>query len=175
MRITMFAALGLALASAPASAQSIESDWDRAYDFSKLHTYAYIQQARAPNDPLGANPLNERRVRAALDSQLVSLGYARAADGAAPDFLVAYHAATRNRLNVTDWGYGPGRWGTRRIDVNEYREGTLVVDFVSGGTRELLWRGSATGTISANDADKKIRNAVAKLMQRFKKDTKPRT
>jgi hypothetical protein len=175
MRIGMAVALaGLALAPAAATAQSIQSDWDRSYDFSKLHTYAYVAQTRGPRDPLSVNPLNDRRVRAALDSQLVLLGFTQST-GDAPDFFVAYHAATRDRLSLQEWGYGPGRWGNRRIDVNEYTEGTLVVDFISGTTKEMVWRGTATGAISPNEADKKIKNAVAKLAQRFKKDTKPKT
>jgi hypothetical protein len=155
-----------------AIAQSIESDWDRAYDFSKLRTYAYLPQTRGPNDPLSVNPLNDRRVRAALDSQLVAHGFTQSSD--APDFLIAYHATTRNKVNVQDWGYGPGHWGPRHIDVNQSTEGSLIVDFVSGANKELLWRGSATGTISPSEADKKIRNAVTKLVQRFVKDTKAR-
>lgn len=154
-----------------APAQSIQTDYDRAYDFSRLKTYAFVEIARNPNDPLVVNPLNERRVRAALDSQLVLKGYVRDTTGKA-DFLVAYHAATRQRLSVQDWGYGIGRWGPRRVDVDQFTEGTLVVDFVDGASRQLIWRGSATGTISPKEADPKIRKALAKLMGQFAKDTK---
>ena len=158
------------LSSASAAAQSVESDYDRSYDFSKLRTFDFAPQTRGPNDPLAINPLNERRVRAALDSQLVAQGFTRDSTSGKPDFMVVFHAATRNRLNVTDWSYGPGRWGGRRIDVNKYTEGTLVVDVVNGAKKELVWRGTATGTVQPKDADKKIRNAVAKMMKQFAKD-----
>jgi uncharacterized protein DUF4136 len=166
--------LGLALSPASIPAQSIQTDYDRAYDFSKLQTYDFVAQARGANDPLAANPINDRRVQAALDSQLVAHGYARDAGGR-PNFLVAYHAATRNRVGVQEWGYGPGRWGSRRIDVNEYTQGTLVVDVVDAATKQLVWRGSATGTIEPKEADKKIKKAVSKLMDQFAKDTKPKS
>jgi hypothetical protein len=168
---TVALAAALALGPRPTAAQAIQSDFDRAFDFSRLRTYAYAQQARAANDPLVVNPLNDRRVVAAIDSQLGALGYTRDTTGA-PDVLVAYHATTRNRVSVHDWGYGPGPWGSRRIDLDPYTEGTLVVDFVEAASRQLVWRGSASGSIEPKDADKKIRNAVRKLMERYGKDTK---
>ena len=155
--------VGLGLWPTSAAAQSIQTDFDRAFDFSKLKTFAFVSQARRPNDPLAVNPINERRVHAAIDSQLVARGYVEDTSGQ-PDFLVADHAATRNRVNLQEWGYGPGRWGNRRIDVNEYTEGTLVIDVVDGASKQLVWRGSASGTIAPKEADKKIKKAVAKLV-----------
>jgi uncharacterized protein DUF4136 len=163
-------AVGLALLPALGHAQSIQTDYDRSFDFSRLKTYAYVDVARDPRDPLAVNPMNERRVRAALDSQLLAHGYTPDSSGKA-DFLVAYHAATRQRVSVQELGYGIGRLGPRRLDVDQYTEGTLVVDVVDAATRQLVWRGSATGTIAPKEADAKIRKAVAKLMGQFRKDT----
>ena len=163
-------AASVALSSGSASGQSVQSDYDRSYDFSRLKTFDFSRQPLGPNDPLARNELNERRVRMALDSQLVAQGFTRDSTSGKPDFVVAYHATTRNRLNVTDWGYGPGRWRDRRIDVNEYTEGTLIVDVVTAANMELVWRGTATGTVQPKDADKKIRNAVTKMMKQFAKD-----
>ena len=173
LRLAAFAA-SLAFSAAAAPAQSIQTDYDRSYDLSRLKTYDFASQTRGPNDPLAVNPMNDRRIQAALDSQLVARGYTRDAGGK-PDFLVAYHAATRNRVGVQEWGYGPGRWGSRRVDVNEYTQGTLVVDLVDAASRQLVWRGSATGTIEPKEADKKIKKAVAKLMDQFAKDAKPKS
>jgi uncharacterized protein DUF4136 len=167
-------AAGLALFPALGQAQAIQTDYDRSFDFSRLKTYAFVDVGRDPNDPLAVNPMNERRVRAALDSQLVAHGYTPDTSGHA-DFLVAYHAATRRRLAVQEWGYGIGRLGPRRLDVDQYTEGTLVVDVVDAATRQLIWRGSATGTIAPKEADTKIKKAVAKLMGQFVKDTTRRT
>ena len=167
-------AVGLALAPVSAPAQSIQTDYDRSFDFSRLKTYDFAEQTRRPNDPLAANSMNDRRVRAALDSQLVAHGYTRDTSGK-PDFLVAYHAGTRNQVDVREWGYGPGRWRDRRIDVTRSTEGTLLVDVVDAASKQLVWRGTATGTIEPKDADKKVKKAVAKLMEQFAKDTKPKT
>ena len=171
---TVGLAVALALAPASAPAQSIQTDYDRSFDFSRLKTYDFAQQTRRPNDPLAVNPMNDRRVQAALDSQLVAHGHTRDPSGK-PDFLVAYNGATRNQVDVREWGYGPGRLRDRRIDVNRYTESTLIVDVVDAATKELVWRGAATGVIEPKDADKKIKKAVAKLMEQFAKDTKPKS
>ena len=167
-------AAALALWPEVAAAQSIQTDFDRSYDFGKLKTFAFTAPVRRPNDPLAVNPINERRVHGALETELVAHGYTLDTGGK-PDFLVAYHAATRNRVGLHEWGYGPGRWGNRRIDVNEFTEGTLVVDLVDAPSKQLVWRGSATGTIEPKEAEKKINKAVAKLMEQLAKDTKPKS
>ena len=163
-------ALALSAIAGGARAQSVQSDFDRAFDFSRLKSFAFAQQQRGPNDPLAANELNDRRIRTALDSQLVARGYTR--DSSGPDFLVAYHAATRARTSLDAWGYGPGRWRGGRVDVNQYTEGTLIVDMVDPASKQLVWRGTATGTIQLKDVDKKIREAAKKLTERFVKDGK---
>jgi hypothetical protein len=165
-------AITLSAIAGGARAQSVQSDFDRAFDFSKLKTFAFAQQQRGPNDPLAANPLNDRRIRTALDSQLVARGFT--SDSGGPDFLVAYHAATRARTSLDAWGYGPGRWRGGRVDVNQYTEGTLIVDMVDPASKQLVWRGTATGTIQLKDVDKKIREAAKKLTERFVKDVTPK-
>jgi hypothetical protein len=164
-------ALGLALLPARAPAQSIQTDYDRGFDFSPLKTYAFVEQTRRPNDPLSQNPMNERRGRAAIESQLIAHGYPQAGE-IKPDFLVAYHAGRQNKLDIRERGYGPGRWRSRQFDVDQQTEGTLTVDVVDATSHELVWRGTATGTIEPKDADKKIRKAVAKLMDQFAKDVR---
>jgi hypothetical protein len=48
------------------------------------------------------------------------------------------------------------------------------VDIVDAASQQLVWRGHATGTIEPEEAENKIRKAVAKLMEEFAKDTRPR-
>ena len=158
----------LAALAGGAQAQSVQTDYDRGFDFSTLKSFAFARQERGPGDPLAANPLNDRRIRTAIDSQLVVHGYTR--DSSGPDFLVAYHAATRARTSLQSWGYGPGRWRGGRVDVSQYTEGTLIVDMVDATSTQLVWRGTATGTIQLKDVDKKIREAVKTLTEKFVKD-----
>ena len=128
-------------------------------------------QTRRADDPLVVNPLNERRVRAALDAQLARRGFVQDTTGH-PDFWVLYSAALRMGANIDD--YGP-RWRSQRFQVNRITEGTLVVDVRDGATRDLVWRGFVTGTISPEEAEKKIPRAVDKLIEQLAKDARRRS
>jgi hypothetical protein len=64
-----------------------------------------------------------------------------------------------------------GRWGGAYTDVYEYDEGTLILDIVSTGTQELLWRGTAKAVMDWKDdpdtTAAKINEAVSKNLERF--------
>ena len=158
------------LAAISAQAQSVQSDYDRNFNFSSLKTFGFAVQRRTPNDPLAGDTLNNDRIRTALESQLTANGY-RMGNGNA-DFAIVYHVTTKDKLSVQDYGYGPPRWwGSRNIHVNQYSEGTLLVDFIDVKTNQVIWRGRASGTLEMKGVDKKISKSVEKLVKQFVKDT----
>src|SRR5919198_132637 len=126
---------------ASSRAQSVQSDFDRSFDFSKLKAF----NLAVPNfgDPLAQDSLNDGRIRAALESKLRASGF-RIEENERPDFTVAYYVTTKSKFNVQDYGYGAPRWfGRRDIRVDQYTEGTLTVDIIDAATRQLVWRGQA--------------------------------
>jgi hypothetical protein len=56
--------------------------------------------------------------------------------------------------------------------VNQYAEGTLMVDFIDVKTNQVVWRGRATGALELKDVDRKINKSTEKLVKQFMKDTK---
>ena len=57
--------------------------------------------------------------------------------------------------------------GEATTTEQDYKEGTLVVDLYDAKTKQLIWRGSAQGTLS-NKAEKNQKNldkGVAKMFQ----------
>ena len=111
-----------------------------------------VEAARRQNDLL------DKRVKGAVSSQLGAKGHKE--DQASPSFLIAYHIGSEDKVSVTDWGYryGPGPWGYygRDIDVRQYTEGTLVIDFVDASTKQLVWRGAATKAIDRNATQEQV-------------------
>src|SRR5262245_10042354 len=66
---TVVPMLGLALASATASAQKVTYDYDKGTDFTKIRTYAWVHTREEVQDEL-----NHKRIVAAVDSQLAAKG-----------------------------------------------------------------------------------------------------
>lgn len=160
----------LSLMAVSAMAQSVQSDFDRSFRFSDLKTFSFAVQKRAATDPLGSDTLNDGRIRKGLESQLTSSGFRMETEKS--DFVIAYYVTTKNKLNVQDFGYGPPRWfGSRDIRVNQYSEGTLMVDFIDAKSNQVIWRGRASGTLEMKGVDKKISKSVEKLIKQFLKDT----
>lgn len=79
-------------------AQTVQSDYDRSFNFSSLKTFGFAVQNRSDKDALAGDTLNEGRIRAAMESQLVANGLRT--DNDKPDFVIAFYVTTKNKLNV---------------------------------------------------------------------------
>jgi hypothetical protein len=170
MRVVSLLGLVLGLLVGSAAAQSVQSDFDRTFQFSNLKTFSFAVQRRGATDPLSTDSLNDGRIRTGLESQLIANGF-RMETGKA-DFVIAYYVKTKNKLSVQDYGYGPPRWfGGRDIRVNQDTEGTLMVDFIDARTNQVIWRGRAVGTLDMKGVDKKISKSTEKLVKQFVKET----
>lgn len=118
------------------------------------------------------NSLFDKRLKNAINTNLEAKGYS--IDTTEPDFVIIYHTGVQDKVNVTNWGYtyGPywGPWG-ESVDVSQYTEATLIVDFVDYVTKGIIWRGTAQKALSTDPdpekADETIQKAVDKLLLKF--------
>jgi len=118
-----------------------------------------------------------------VNRQLTAKGLKQ--DSSNPDFVIAYHVGVEDKVDVRDWGYTyaiRGRyWGvrTRGVEVHQYKEGTLILDFVDAKTMELLWRAAGSGAAKENptpkEVEKSINKAIAKFLENFPPTTTPST
>ena len=158
--------LFLLLCAGGALAQTVQSDYDRSANIARFKTFAIYQQERRPSDPLAASPINERRIHDALIAQLIANGFSASET---PDFLIAYFVSTKQGLDIQDNRFGIlQRRGS--IAVEQVTEGTLMVIFADAKTKQEVWRGYATGTITPKDLEKDVNKAVTKLVQKFVKN-----
>lgn len=154
----------------------VQSDWDPQTDFSALRTWDWLDQAEEePGHPLLRNPLLHDRIRRAVEDELVRRGHPRAAGGA-PDFRVGYHLSLEQKLDVytIDRTYGYGRFGTwtyPETHVDQYQEGTLILDVVDVRHGKLAWRGWASRPVyeqpSPEESERNVREAVAAILAKF--------
>ncbi len=171
----------LLMASGGALAQKVTNDWDKAVDFSKYKTYAWVKGTPARNQR------NDERIVRAIEGQLAAKGLQKVESVANPDLVVAYHAAVAedtqfDTRDTGSWGYGSGwRYGYGRMStttvggmstttVTKILIGQLVVDLGDVKDKELIWRGTASDTVSGKDwekAEKTINKAVEKLFKKY--------
>lgn len=153
------ALLSLALVGSLTACASahVTTDWDREMPFGSYKTYAWMETPRM--EAMQQNSLFDRRLRTAVEAELSSKGYTKAAPDKIADVLVAYHVGVKDKIDVQQWGYAGRRWDTR-----EYQEGTLIIDLVDGRSRSLAWRGTAQGELRAKDtSSEQIGKAVQKM------------
>lgn len=123
----------------------------------------------ANDDPMLVNSITYRRVHAAIRSALEKRGYEYADSGASME--VAYYATAERKLNIQNWDYGYGwrRFPRQRTVVNEYEQGTVIVDVVDPGSRELLWRGQGKAVVSTDPEEyaTQLEKAVDAIIAKF--------
>jgi hypothetical protein len=186
MRSTLLigAVIATAITGCSSGGVQVRTSVDPNADLAALHTfYVLTPPARhtnaAPlsaNDPMLDNSITNRALRDDLTQALESRGYA-AAPRQSADFLVAYYAGTRQKLDTTYWGptfdpawryryrgrrdwawpyYGAAYyggmnpWGLGRATVTSSTEGQVIVDFTDPKTNELLWRGQGVEPVSSD-------------------------
>jgi hypothetical protein len=151
---------------------SVSYDYDTKTNFTSLKTFDFMSVPVQSN----INAFNVKRIQDAVRNQLESKGYTQVPDN--PDFQIAMHISKQEKIQVTDWGYTFGRrinWGDNLgpggINVYEYEEGTLILDFVDAQSKELIWRGVGTGDVqryaNPKKRDVRISEDVQKLLRNF--------
>jgi len=169
----ILASVGFTLLFAAASfAQHVKTDYSRGTDFSQYKTYSW--EKVQTNDALWVD-----RIKAAVDAALTAKGLKPVATGG--DLAIVAMEMTQNHqtLNTYYAGFGGGwRWGGRfgnaTTTVDNYKVGTLVVDLFDAKTKDLVWRGSSSDTLS-DKSDKNIKNldkGVQKMFEHFPPDEK---
>jgi hypothetical protein len=154
------------------AAQKVEKDYDHHANFERYHTYMWI------HPPDMKNPLMAQRTEDAINAQLQAKGWQLVTENA--DVGIAVHGATQERHDLesfySGWD-GWGRWGWHRwggppvvtTTVNTYTVGTLLVDMFDSQTKQLIFRGTATDTLSEKPEknEHKLNEAIEKMFDHF--------
>ena len=173
----MSSCAGIALILATASfAQQVKTDFDRSADFSQYKTYSWEKVHTQ-------NPLWVDRIKAAVNSALEAKGWMQAESGGNVSIMAMEMNQSHQTLNTYYDSFGGG-WGWRgrfgggfgdsTTTESTYKVGTLVVDLYDSSTKKLIWRGSASDTLS-DKSDKNIKNldkGVEKMFDHFPPDTR---
>jgi len=158
----------------------IQFDYVKDENFSKFSTFDFITvRFRMDKQPNKKQLFEE--IKKAVATQMQEKGFKKTSEN--PDFLIAIHAyRTGTAEGVTDLGYryanyarywrGDKYWGDgTSIEQIDFKEGTLVIDFVEAKSKEMIWRGVATSSLPPQPETEKIKTianeAVTKILQHF--------
>ena len=170
---TLFASFGiLLLLSTALIAADVKTDYDRSINFSQYKTYSW--EKVQTQDPLWVD-----RIKEAVNAALTAKGLTPVESGADIAILAMEMTQNHRTLNTYYDGFGGGwRWGgglgNATTTVDNYKVGTLVVDLFDANTKKVIWRGSASGTLS-DKSDKNIKEldkGVQKMFAHFPPEPK---
>jgi Domain of unknown function (DUF4136) len=180
MRLTIpAAAISAGLLAACASSVHVRTTADPRVPLTGLHTFAVLETphrrsgaSKTDNDPMLQNSITNRALRRDLITQFEARGYTL--DSVKPDFTVAYYATAHEKVDPLNYDYGhdwrPGWWGPISYpDVQQYTQGTVIVDAINPTTKQLEWRGRGVARVSDDPQAyaKELDRTVAAIVDRF--------
>tara|TARA_R110000787_G_scaffold15038_5_gene46302 strand:- start:10239 stop:10778 length:540 start_codon:yes stop_codon:yes gene_type:complete len=158
MKLLKLFAVILIVTLTSCSTVKVVSDYDTKANFTQYKTFAFYKKGI---DKASVSDLDKKRIMRSIEAELVAKGFTKSDN---PDILVSIFTKSRERVNVTDnnnfgwgfgWGYNPWFNGRSNINVNQYTEGTLFIDFIDKKSNELVWQGIGSGAMKMKSVEKK--------------------
>lgn len=165
---TLVLGLGMLTLVAGIAMAKVTTDYDRDANFSKYKTFSWVREPRTKN------PLMKDRIVDSVNEQLRAKGLMLVENGGS--LSIAAHTATMEQKTLQSfydgfpgWGWNARFGGATTVTVDTYEVGTLVVDLFDSTSKQAVWRGVATGTISGDPEKntKKLHDDVEDMFKKF--------
>ena len=163
----------------------INTAQDQKAQFSQYRTYNWYQAnptTAFPGESV-VNPNLQQHLKRAIEQEIAKKGLQKNTGN--PQVLLAYDVSVKKpaQLPAQDFpeGFGFGYayqlgyrydYGHANIadykPVDAYLPGTLIIDIIDAGTKELIWRGWADDVVNNFDADfKTVENYVDDIIDKY--------
>jgi hypothetical protein len=159
----------LAISCASINSVDVIHEYDPEVDFSSLKSYDWF--------PVPGNNIQYgliiKQIKSEMNKQMNVRGFIK--DSRHPDFLIALHGGIQNKLSFPEWEYLSENYEkyaiTRRFDITHYSDETLIIDFIDTKTKTLVYRATATASLSleptSEGREKKIAKAVKQILDDY--------
>ena len=172
VKMSLLAVMLFSISGGLAYGQKVTTDYDKKADFSHYKTYMWVAPAKL------SNPLMSQRVMDDVNAQLTAKGWTMVTENA--DAAVMVNGATKDQQTLDTFysGYPGWRWGwggtMATTTVEHYRVGTLVVDILDARSKQAMFRGVATDTLSDKPEknEEKLNKSVEKIFKSFPPEPK---
>eukprot|EP00388_Colpodella_angusta_P007224 GDKJ01020602.1.p4 GENE.GDKJ01020602.1~~GDKJ01020602.1.p4 ORF type:complete len:189 (+),score=8.53 GDKJ01020602.1:1991-2557(+) len=173
--ILLLFTIGIAVAGC--SSLRTVSDYDKDVDFKAYKTFNFYDKGM---ERLRLNNLDKRRLMSAVEGEMIAKGFTKSNK---PDMLVNLVVVTRERVNVYDggfyggfgwgwggrWGWGSPFWGGGPSYVDQYREGTIIIDLLDPAKKILFWHGQGAGFNLDNftKREERLQKGVSEILAQY--------
>lgn len=153
-------ATALLLAACASGPPKPTVDYKSDYDFSQVKKIAFYKKSGqvTGDNPLQLSDIQKNRADNALEFALRNKGFELIEDPKQADMLISWHLVTQHKTDVRTYsspGYAPYMGYNRYamyscwscmpmqtdVSVQNYTEGTFIVDMIDPNLRQSVWRG----------------------------------
>ena len=181
------AALLALLACSATYAQDVRTNYMPGTDFSKYHTYAWVDEVKGVPQ-VGGRPdqILDTQVKQAVDSQMAAKGLTKVVDDGKPDLLLGYQLAIDREKQINGFGNGWGGFGgwggwgpwgggleSFSATTSTINIGTFVLGMYDPAAKKLIWIGAAQHTLEPSKKQEKNQERLNKGAQKLLKDFPP--
>ena len=131
--------------------------------------------ARSDLQDLPLSPIVDRRIEKAIELTLLSKGFSNSCSEV--DFRVSFATVSKTKTRAINLGvqlspfrrYSHLRYGSySRVGLEQYEEGTFIIDIIDQLSNQLVWRGSYTKRLGWNaPSDEEVLKIVEKILGAF--------
>jgi hypothetical protein len=184
--LASFVSLALLVMGACESPITVAIDVDPESDLAIFESYAWIsdepliEQVDGVTHGPRVSPIDDQRIRRAVDTRLAAKGWKRVELEDA-DLVVSYGVGADQKTEFYEspgyghyghgygYGYGYGGWyAESTVYSRTYTEGTLTLEFFDRRTRQATWVGWASKRLSESDErGELIERAIDKILTDF--------
>jgi hypothetical protein len=162
------------------SGVTVSTDYDSSAHFAHFKTYTLLETASRKI----LSPVSDDALSNTLRTAMAARGIQEVTKGR-PDLDVACHIVLNTKVSTqyySDWNYAyGGRWAypygyygmwagapAPYVNVTQYTEGTMILDFVNTRTNKVVFRGIAQAIVGSTQSNAdKIRAGITKIMANF--------
>ncbi|WP_299529687.1 DUF4136 domain-containing protein [Ulvibacterium sp.] len=167
------------------SSVQVLSDYDQETNFNEYKSYAFYKTGI---DQAQISDLDKKRILKAIQDEMNNRGFVKSGK---PDLLVSIFTKEKEEVDVFNnnwgwgawgwgWGWNPWIWGPGwgpgwgGSQVSTRTEGSLYIDLIDAGTRELVWQGRGVGNLNnikdIRKKEERIKEFVSEILQQYPPD-----
>jgi hypothetical protein len=166
------------IGSSCGSGLHVTTDSDKTADFTQYKTFSFYKLSDSAQ---ALSELNKERIVKAIRSALANKGYS---ESGTPDFVVNAVAIVKHRQSVSsntdyysyggyyrpyNWGAGMGVSSNTTYNVQNYKDGSLIIDIIDAGKKQLIWQGIGNKDVEKplKDPETQIPELISKILADF--------